>query len=44
MFDVIKGPGGPCVFDMMWDVGFDSVELQILIVWAKKGLEDDRHF
>lgn len=40
MFDSIKGPSGPCGFDMMWGVGSDSDELQVLIVWVKS-LEDD---
>lgn len=43
MFDVIKGPGGPCGFDMTWDVGFDSAELQVLIMWVKSLKDDKRH-
>lgn len=43
VFDVIEGPGGPCGFDMMWDiVGFDSVERQVLIMWVKSLKHDNR--
>lgn len=42
VFDVIEGPGGPCGFDMMWDMGFDSVERQVLIMWVKSLKHDNR--
>lgn len=39
MFDVIKGPGGPCGFDMTSAVGCDTGEPEVLIM-GLKSLED----